>query len=190
MLYCGSTLQQQAALRFLSTHNTAVRRCTCTLSKAASTTVLYFIVFYDSLCVCLLFVVRDADPLLYTFTLPVCRSRRILPRVLAARASKLVCFAVKDALALASDVWVVRDACLRHFGQEGGTQAADGLTETQFQAACVDLANEKAFGNFRELAENKGLAAAVYSRCTLASCLAFFLHASPNGSLCVNQPWF
>lgn len=134
------------------------------------------IVFYDCLCVCLLLVVHDADPLLYT--LPVFRSRRILPRVLAARASKPVCFAVKDALALASDVRVVRDACLRHFGQEGGTQAADGLTETQFQAACVDLANEKAFGNFSELAENKGLAAAVYSRCTRVPCLVFFLHAS------------
>lgn len=69
---------------------------------------------------------------------------------------------VKDALAVASDVNVVKDACLRHFGQ--GAKVEDGLTEAQFKSACADLANEKGFGNFRELAEDKGLAAAVYSR--------------------------
>lgn len=58
---------------------------------------------------------------------------------------------------------MVKDACLRHFGQ-GGANAGDGLTATQFQAACADLASKKEFGNFKELAENKGLAGAVYSR--------------------------
>ncbi|CAM9752482.1 unnamed protein product, partial [Laminaria digitata] len=71
-------------------------------------------------------------------------------------------FAVKDALAVESQVNVVRDACLRHFGQ-GGVDVGDGLTAAQFQAACLDLAKEKDFENFSELAEDKGLAAAVYS---------------------------
>ena len=75
-----------------------------------------------------------------------------------------LCRAVKDALAVESQVNVVRDACLRHFGQ-GGVDVGDGLTAAQFQAACLDLSKEKDFENFRELAEDKGLAAAVYSRC-------------------------
>lgn len=76
---------------------------------------------------------------------------------------KIVVFvSVKDALAVASDVNVVKDACLRHFGQ--GAKVEDGLTEAQFMSACADLADEKGFGNFGELAEDKGLAAAVYSR--------------------------
>ena len=70
---------------------------------------------------------------------------------------------VKDALAVESQVNVVRDACLRHFGQ-GGVDKGDGLTAAQFQAACLDLAEEKDFENFRELAEDRGLSEAVYSR--------------------------
>ena len=69
---------------------------------------------------------------------------------------------VKDALAVTSDVNVVRDACLRHLGK--GAKAEDGLTVAQFHEACSDLAKEKGFENFKELSENEGLAGAVYSR--------------------------
>lgn len=66
-------------------------------------------------------------------------------------------------MAVESDVLMVRDACLRHFG-EGDVNANDGLSREQFHAACVDLATLEGFSHFKELAEDDGLAAAVYSR--------------------------
>lgn len=75
-----------------------------------------------------------------------------------------LCCAVKDALAVESGVRVVRDACQRQLGTADKEAQADGLTAEQFQAACEDLSKEKGFRNFKELAEDKGLAAAVYSR--------------------------
>lgn len=62
-----------------------------------------------------------------------------------------------------SDVRMVSDAFRRHMGQ-GGKAGEEGLTEAQFQAACVDLARQKGFSHFKELAGDDGLAAAVYSR--------------------------
>lgn len=87
-------------------------------------------------------------------------------------------------MAVESQVNVVRDACLRHFGQ-GGVDVGDGLTAAQFQAACSDLAKEKDFENFSELAGDKGLAAAVYSRC--AVCLFVCLLVSSAHGEAMNK---
>ncbi|CAM9361413.1 unnamed protein product [Scytosiphon promiscuus] len=87
-------------------------------------------------------------------------------------------FPVKDALAVETHVNVVRDACLRHAGRRvthgegrgngGGDADVDGsedggLTPEQFQAACEDLAKNDDFAEFKKLAENEGLASAVFS---------------------------
>lgn len=79
---------------------------------------------------------------------------------------------VKDALAVESDIRVVHDACQQQFdASRGKGTEADGLSVEQFQAACEHLANVKGFENFRELAEDKGLAAAVYSRSMHVICI-------------------
>lgn len=76
----------------------------------------------------------------------------------------LLFHAVKDALAVESSVRVVRDAYQRQLAAADKETQAGGLTAEQFQAACKELSNEKGFRNFKELAEDNGMSAAVYSR--------------------------
>ncbi|CAN0098655.1 unnamed protein product, partial [Ascophyllum nodosum] len=104
-------------------------------------------------------VVADVDN--YKKFVPFCVGSKVVRVIDAETMEADMSVGFKDALAVASDVNVVRDACLRHLGK--GAKAEDGLTVAQFHEACSDLAKEKGFENFKELSENEGLAGAVYS---------------------------